>query len=71
MELVKATPYKCDICGKVSPWVHGQWAHYIFPYDMRSDLEFDVCSDYCYRILANMNQKNRIKLYLDILKAQE
>lgn len=65
MKLEKETIHKCDVCGKQSKWIKCEWATHIFSFDMRSDMEFEVCSEYCDRILLAKSLKERRKLWAE------
>lgn len=62
MKITKSQIYQCDICGKKDVWTDSWYSH-IFPYDIRSDMHFHVCSEYCDRQLLNMTTKQKKKLF--------
>jgi hypothetical protein len=65
MKLQTEPTYKCDICGKESRWIKGQWWAHVFP--VRGDeYEFHVCSDECDDKLLAMTKMERIKLYYGV-----
>lgn len=56
--------YRCDICGKQSTW-NENWCTHFFPFDIRSDMAFHICSEYCDRQLLSMTKAQKKKRYLD------
>lgn len=60
MIVTRAQIYRCDICGKESTWNSNWTAHY-FPFDIRGDMEFHLCSEYCDRVLLSFTKTQRKK----------
>jgi hypothetical protein len=54
--------YTCDICGKESIWIKGQWIAHVFPlrYD---EYEFHLCSEECDEKLLDMSKVDRVLLF--------
>lgn len=67
MELQRTTLYRCDICGKQSTW-NENWFTHIFPFDIRGDMTFHVCSEYCDRQLMALTKTQKKKIYFDNLR---
>jgi hypothetical protein len=64
MILQKSTIYRCDVCGKQSTW-NDSWCTHVFPFDIRGDMTFHICSEYCDRQLLNMTKVQKKKIYLN------
>jgi hypothetical protein len=65
---MKAQPeavYTCDICGKQSKWIKGEWIAHVFPI-MHDEYEFHICSEECDEKLLNTTKVERIKLYYGV-----
>lgn len=67
MELQRTTLYRCDICGKQSTW-NESWFTHIFPFDIRGDMTFHVCSEYCDRQLLFLTKPQKKKIYFNNLR---
>lgn len=70
MLVAKETIYRCDICGKESKWIKGQWIAVI--YSMKGgydgwEHEFHVCGNACDNGLSELGKKLRLKLANEIL----
>ena len=57
--------YKCDICGKRSTWIKGEWIAHVFPV-RHEEYEFHLCSGECDEKLLDMSKEQRIKLYKSV-----
>jgi hypothetical protein len=54
--------YKCDICGKQSNWIKGEWIAHVFP--MKHDeYDFHLCSEECDEKLLDMSKVDRVLLF--------
>lgn len=61
--------YKCDICGKESKWIKGEWWAHIFPIkhaEIYDEYEFHLCSEECDEKLSSMTKMERVKLYYGV-----
>ena len=65
MIVEKEKIYCCDICRKQEAW-NKNWYSHTFLWDIRSDMTFTVCSEYCDRQLLALNKTARKKLYFSI-----
>lgn len=61
MEILTETIYRCDICGKESKWIDGQWIAHEYPFK-NYEHEFHVCSKQCDEKLADITKKQRGEL---------
>lgn len=69
MKIVTETPYKCDQCGKIGPWIKGQWKAWLCCFkDMASfwDHEFHLCSEECFQKMAKTPKKDLKKKSIEI-----
>lgn len=74
MQLVSEMPYKCDQCGKIGPWIKGQWIAWVWAIKDRKysfyEHEFHLCSDACFRALKKTPKKDLKEKVINSLKQQ-
>lgn len=61
MEILRKPVYRCDICGKESAWIKGEWISHTFLLT-GFEHEFHVCGDLCDKKLVAMGRKERTEL---------
>lgn len=65
MKVTKEPEYICDICGKQSIWIKGEWIAHVFPIK-HDEYEFHLCSEDCDEKLLELSKAQRIALYYGV-----
>lgn len=61
MLVTRETIYQCDICGKQSQWIIGEWIAHVYLVG-EDEPEFHLCSIACDEKLSQMTKSERKKL---------